>query len=337
MNRSSLSLLAGLTLGLAFSLPGVAADAPTPEEVAFKPGAAAWIVSMENDKFFAGTDRHYTQGAKFTRLYNRAADGPLEKWLSTQFQRFGVKLSGAKIARSIGQDIFTPGNTDTAALIPNDRPYAGWLYYSIGYHAIVDDNRCWIAEATAGIVGPSAQGEFAQNGWHDVIGVPHANGWANQLHDEPGFNFAVEHRWRLPGAQKWWDVVPRTGLVLGNVNTHLSAGGALRIGLDLPEDFGYDLIRAGSGNVERPTKKFSAYFFAAMDTRLVARNIFLDGNTWRDSHSVRKRPVVWDGSVGIALTGRSFKILYTQNYRSKDFYGQVRRDVFGSIAIAWLK
>lgn len=296
---------------------------------------AAWIVSIENDKFFAGTDHHYTQGGKITRLYNRPATGPFEKWLQAQLELAKLKLSSAKIARSIGQDIFTPGDTDTPSLVADDRPYAGWFYYSIGYHAIVNDTHSWIVEATAGIVGPSALGETFQNGWHGLLDIAPANGWINQLHDEPGLNLAVEHRWRLSGGGHW-DAVPRAGFVVGNVNTHASVGGALRFGWDLPEDFGYDLIRAGSGNVVKSADKFSAYAFIGADARLVARNIFLDGNTWRDSHSVRKRPLTWDMNVGVALNWPRFRVIYTQNYRAREFYGQPHRDVFGSISVAYL-
>lgn len=36
-----------------------------------------------------------------------------------------------------------------------------------------------------GIVGPPAMGEQAQNGFHDMIAVPRAQGWDHQLGTEP--------------------------------------------------------------------------------------------------------------------------------------------------------
>ncbi len=147
-------------------------------------------------------------------------------------------------------------------------------------------------------------------------------------------NLAFEWR-RKFWHQGWIDAVPRAALVLGNVQTHASVGATVRIGPNLPNDFGHDLIRAASGNVAR-TSRFSAYGFASADARLVGRNIFLDGNTWRDSHSVRKRPVVADLNTGFALNWPRFRLIYTQNYRTKDFYGQLRRDVFGSVSLIFL-
>ena len=127
---------------------------------------------------------------------------------------------------------------------------------------------------------------------------------------------------------------PRYGLALGNIRTHAAGGINIRIGWRLPEDFGADLIRPAGGD-ESPAKHTSVYFFASGEARAVARNIFLDGNTWRDSHSVDKRPIVADLSLGLVFQWPSFHFAYTQDYRTKEFYGQPRRDVFGSIGFSF--
>ena len=95
--------------------------------------------------------------------------------------------------------------------------------------------------------------------------------------------------------------------------------------------------RASGGNTpnEGTPDRFSAYAYASGEARAVARDIFLDGNTWRASHSVEKRPLVADLSLGFVLHWPSFQLAYTQNYRTKDFYGQARRDVFGSVAFSF--
>ncbi len=337
-----------LCLGLAFAPFARATEADAPMTVL--PGAESWrlralVISLENDKFFSGSDRHYTQGARITALYDAGATSWATEKARKALRMFSEKITGdeARLAVSFGQDMFTPEDILTPALIPNDRPYAAWTYLAASFHVIdVAPNdtggqtrqNSLIAEVSLGIVGPSAQGEMLQNGWHDVINVPRAQGWANQLHDEPGLNFAFEWR-RKFWHESWIDVVPRAALVLGNVHTHVSIGTTFRIGPNLPDDFGHDLIRAASGNVAK-SSGFSTYLFASADTRVVARNIFLDGNTWRDSHSVRKRPVVADLNLGFALNWPRFRVIYTQNYRSKEFYGQGKRDVFGSVSLITL-
>src|SRR6478672_9374355 len=95
-----------------------------------------------------------------------------------------------------------------------------------------------------GLVGPAAGGEFVQNNFHRLIGVATANGWANQLNNEPTIGLTFERRWRTDHAVVFedpkleYDIVPRLGFALGNAATYASAGGTLRIGKDLQDDFG---------------------------------------------------------------------------------------------------
>ena len=86
------------------------------------------------------------------------------------------------------------------------------------------------------------------------------------------------------------------------------------------------MANAGSG------RRFAAYSYLSAEVRAVGRNIFLDGNSWQASHSVRKRPVMADLSAGLVFAWPRFQLTYTQDYRTKEFYGQAKRDVFGSIA-----
>jgi len=118
---------------------------------------------------------------------------------------------------------------------------------------------------------------------------------------------------------------------------HAAGGAVVRLGWRLPADFGADLIRPGGGNManDGSPDRFSFYTYASGEVRAVARDIFLDGNTWRDSPSVPKRPVVADFSLGFVLHWPEFQLAYTQNYRTKDYYGQPRRDVFGSVGFSF--
>ncbi len=300
----------------------------------------------ENDKYFAGTDRHYTNGFKLTWLgetdLNQSADfvqlvTRLLPWMDQQNKDWRYKVGFA-----LGHNIYTPTDTSTTALQPNDRPYAGWLYGSILLQAQLD-NQLRLIEISAGVVGPSAMGEAVQNSWHDVINVPHAKGWDNQLHDEPGLQISWERRYRTwqfaPAAATPFgcDLILRHRVTIGNVATHVAGGVVVRLGWRLPADFGADLIRPTGGSTPNGgvPRRFSAQIYASGETRIIARDIFLDGNTWRDSPSIAKRPVVADLSLGFVLSWPSFQIAYTQNYRTKEFYGQPQRDVFGSVGISF--
>jgi lipid A 3-O-deacylase len=180
-----------------------------------------------------------------------------------------------------------------------------------------------------------------------MIGDDTAKGWDHQLKNEPGLILGLERRRRmlrqdLDSPQLSADLIGHYGIALGNIRTNVYAGPTVRIGWHLPEDFGADLIRPSGGNVA-PVRSASVYVFVSSKAQAVARNIFLDGNSWRAGPSADKRPVVGDLAVG--LVGRfpirlgsirGLQFAYTQNYRTNEFYGQVKPDVFGSISASVL-
>ena len=69
-------------------------------------------------------------------------------------------------------------------------------------------------------------------------------------------------------------------------------------------------------------------------SRGVARNIFLDGNTIRDSHSVSKKRWVGDAAVGVAANFGVYKIAFVRVFRSQEFIGQQSAPRYGSITIS---
>jgi lipid A 3-O-deacylase len=315
--------------------------------------SSAFTLVTENDKYFAGTDRHYTNGLKLSFLgTTRLDESPdfirgITKLIPSLRQDASRQLY--KVGVSLGQNIYTPGDTEAAIPDPADRPYAGWLYTSIDLQAkSVDGKTLRMVEIAFGVVGPAALGREFQNGFHDIIHVPHANGWDYQLENEPGLMISWERRHRLlrldiaAASDFSADFIGRYGASLGNIRTNIAGGVAARIGWRLPDDFGADLIRPSGGD-EAPARATSVYLFGSGEACAVARNIFLDGNTWEDSPSVDKRPIVADFSVGLVTrfpvklgTIRGMQLAYTQNYRTKEFYGQFKRDVFGSISVSVL-
>jgi len=91
------------------------------------------------------------------------------------------------------------------------------------------------------------------------------------------------------------DAIAHYGASLGNVRTYLNTGLTLRIGSLVPNDFGTSPIRPG-GDSNAPlesnvTHRFSEgglHAFISADARVVARDIFLDGNTFTDSPASKK-------------------------------------------------
>ena len=66
----------------------------------------------------------------------------------------------------------------------------------------------------------------------------------------------------------------------------------------------------------------------------IAHNLFLDGNNFRDSHSVDREDWVSDLQAGFVWTNRRFRVGYTYVIRSREFKDQDERDIFGSLTLS---
>ena len=306
----------------------------------------AWTLQVENDKI-ANTDRHYTNGVRLAWVSDRRDDGPewtrrLLEWLYPL-----ADLRGARAGLAIGQNIYTPANTETTAFQPNDRPYAGWVYVEASLHAeaigdTVFGHQTDTLDSVAlnlGWVGPRAFGEEVQNGFHELIGVDPANGWQHQLPDEPTIALMGGRRWRpAPVAVAGLELgaVPFVGGSLGNSFTMLSGGATLRLGQRLDKDWGPPLIRptfSGLASLDAGTD-LGWYVFAGVEARAMFRNLFLDGTQFRDSHSVSRRRWVGDFQTGVAVSWRGVRVALTHVLRTEEFRGQDHPDRYGVFSIS---
>jgi hypothetical protein len=247
---------------------------------------------------------------------------------------------------AVGQNLYTPEDIKTTEVVADDRPYAGWLHGDLTMSAR-RGRTLTMATLSLGVVGPAAQGEELQRWFHGVIGSPIPAGWDNQLANEPALLLGLQRSWGdirpprpVPLLGGWgveWDLVPHGDLALGNVFTHAAAGGVLRVGHDLGPDLGPPRIApaAAGGDLGGRHKGFAWSVLGGVTGRAVARNIFLDGNTFQDSHRVDKHPFVGDAWYGLTLAWGGLRTSFIHTVRSPEFEGQRRPDHFGSITVAW--
>ncbi len=136
-----------------------------------------------------------------------------------------------------------------------------------------------------------------------------------------------------------WSLAPYAGATVGNVYTYADGGFTFRLGPDNGDwqDVPQRVRPAmpGTGFFAVPEKSWSWYAFAGLEGRAVARNIFLDGNTFAKSHSVEKNNFVADANAGVALTYGQARISYTAVYRTKEFETQEKPEIFGSITVGY--
>ena len=315
------------------------------------PAIATLVLYFENDLFY-DTDKYYTNAVQMrlispplksladNNIFPDALDKVLDhsEWIQDNTLQYNLSTG-------FGQIIYTPEDTDTKELQKDDRPYAGHLYGFLSIHAkkqyLMDT-----AELRLGIVGPSALGEQSQNETHRFRGFETAKGWQHQLKDEPTVGLTWTRNYRLNHEavhNGWnWDALPYHSLTAGNALTQAAVGVELRYGYNLSGSFASSQIRHGSG-IDAPLEdderaqnasKLGYYIFTGVEGRAIARNIFLDGNTWKDSHSIDKKTFVGEVNIGAAIIYDGIRIAYNHVYKTEEFEGQSEGQQFGSITLS---
>lgn len=310
---------------------------------------------LENDLFgFKDRDRYYTHGTKLSWISRDLSNYREIESIPAWTHRLIEKLpyvnrpeSLHTVSVSLGQNIYTPEDKERSDLIEGDRPYGGITYLGLGLQRKTS-LRMDTFELTLGIVGRHSYAQDCQVAIHRRIGSVKPRGWSHQIRDEPVLNLYLERKRKLfqnlADGGFGYDVIPHLGVAAGNVSTGVNLGGQARFGWNLPNDFGTYLIRPGSDSsaplddsdprFNQQMKRLGIHLFCAVDGKVVVRNIFLDGNTFRDSHSVDKKYLVADLIAGVGVIIHRFKITYSYVYRTKEFKSQRGEQQFGSIALS---
>jgi len=296
--------------------------------------------NSENDLYGGGTDRNYTNGARVTYF---SLGAPMPEFFHAVDQlvpTFSINET-TSISWSLGHNLYTPSDIKIAANQDNDRPWAAFLYGSAGLVSVTK-NHIDSLEATVGIVGPAALGEQVQKLIHrHVSDSPMPKGWRHQLKNEPGLMLSWERSWpeKYGFETMGWNAgaTPYIGTTLGNIYTYASTGITFYL-TPYNGKFQDTPVRVrpampGTGAFVVPESTFNWYLFGGVEGRLVGHNIFLDGNTFTDSHSVDKKYLVGDATAGVALTYGRTRLSYALIYRTREFDDQDKADIFGTVTL----
>lgn len=330
------SISAALALAASILAAPQALSQKTPDQ------RGTWSFTLEND-IIAGTDRDYTNGALISYV-GPANDLPFfTDWAPPQL----TWLTDAKkwhMVYGLGQNMYTPQDIAIDPPDPTDRPYAGFLYGSIGLvaderHAAGEPRKLDVIALDVGIVGKYSLAEETQKLVHRIIDDQKPLGWDSQLGTEVGLRLLYERSWRA--SQKWdlpvipleGDVTPFVGAALGNVETYGTAGVSFRLGEDLGDDYGPPRVRpalSGPGFFKN-VDGFSWYVFGGLAGRAVARDLFVEGNTFKDSAGVNLVPFQLDLQAGVAVQIGRVELAFTHVVRSPQHTNQKRWSRFGSV------
>ncbi len=301
-----------------------------------------FTIQIENDAVstLKGTsDQYYTAGQRLD--YTTPTD---DYGVAKPIQDLGHFIWGDGVQRvSIGltQSIFTPRNTQISPPNPNDRPYSADLIANFRLITDRDTSRSFIG-FDAGVLGPYAQGEEVQNGFHNLIGDTPNKGWDYQLPNSPVFQVDAGRIWRLPIIQSYGistDVLPLASGQAGSLRDEILLGGQLRVGQGLDADYGVARIDPGMNGLDAYVRRrpVTWYFFGGADGQAVAFDETISGSTFRNPS--RHADLNWDVGeleAGAAIIYRGVKLSYSQTWQTQEFRG-ARSGLFnfGSAALSF--
>ena len=129
----------------------------------------------ENDDLTLNGDQHYTQGLRLSYTYSDEQTPGWAKSLAHWLPAFGLKIEAPRLGYVLGQSMYTPDNLRAETVIPNDRPYAGWLYGGLilQREGVATKHSIPVLDTfqfQTGVIGPESMAETFQCWWHDSTG-----------------------------------------------------------------------------------------------------------------------------------------------------------------------
>ncbi|MES2317978.1 MAG: lipid A deacylase LpxR family protein [Pseudomonadota bacterium] len=295
-------------LVLAISCPGAAAEPTLQDKVHF--------FTYENDSHY-NTDRFYTNGVQFSVKRSTDTRGRFAKRVSDVMCGWLGCTGDALLTgqANLGQLMYTPRHITWREPQPQDRPWGGLLYYEQQHAFLSPDQRTLTTLGVqVGVSGRLSLAEPAQKLFHRILERPQPQGWDHQIGGALGIMATAEKRSAIDAlsAGLWGDVRVHTAgywrIAAGNIQTYAGVGLAVVAGKNLPlvspppPGIGHKMrtgaARKSPAAVACLVPWIQCTAFAAVEARLVAYNLFLDGRLFRDDPSVERRSVVVDMVAG---------------------------------------
>lgn len=290
-------------------------------------------LNNENDALgFAAKNRDmlYSQGFKLTVTRKKSETAETLKTISEKIPDLNILTEQSEPSHyslTVGQDIYTPDNLALSELQPEQNPYAGWLYVRLAKMKI-SENQKKTSALSVGMVGPASFAKEVQTEFHDFFEMTHPNGWDHQLNNEFGVileNETETRNFQAKFLNHKFEQSYGLNSRFGNIHTDSAVFVTHKIGKH---------YQSFKKSIDR---QYSYYLYNQFKTSVIAKNIFLDGNTFSDSHSVDKSTMVGHWQYGVAVEYNSWLFKIYQTVQTKVFKEQDKDyHVFGGFQITKL-
>lgn len=249
----------------------------------------SWFSLTFDNDFFVGNDSGYTNGLTFSRFDVAPGADKLKKGFLLKPLAWTLpkgKTSFSVNGYTLGQLMSTPSDISVSVPPEGEIPYAGLLFFTNSYAQRYEgkgySDRI---STTLGFVGPVAQGEAAQKAVHQILGSDEPMGWDTQLENELVFQLSRARAWRTWHSNNdYADIVSTAEMNLGTIESSVSAGAFFRVGKDLNRS--YPSLLYFTSRISNPVSPNGWQLFFGLRGEYMLRQIFLDGNTFRDSRSI---------------------------------------------------
>lgn len=301
-------------------------------------------LTIEND-LFAGKDGGYTNGIGYSwgyGPYSDFAETSAPSWLVGigEFMFIDPNTQREKaVSYSIFQMMQTPEDIEAESLIENDLPYAGLLGWRGTLYAWDRD----VADQFSliiGMLGPASLAKDTQKAVHHITGSDKPRGWDNQLHNEVVFSLAGQRSWRFDMSQEnggiGMDFLTFASVNAGTFRSDLAMSGMVRLGSGLEETFPAVSILPGRGiNPLAGAEDDHFYMFLGAQAQYVLNDVFVNGNTFRASHSVTLKHEIYTVSTGAVWNWERWGMIFSVAETSSNFEERSGRGRFGSLSVSY--
>lgn len=340
LQNTSIKRNAALTLLASQVLFDMTAHADDNEGILFpgKKPERAWTLMFEND-IFAGKDGGYTNGLGFSVAhgpYESFSEGPMPDWLLHLVDKtYIATLSNRQraVSYAFAQSMHTPTDISVSELQESEPPYSGLLGGRMTLYAF-DKIRSDQLSLSVGMLGELSLAEPSQRLIHRVTGSETPMGWDNQLKNEIVFQVEASHGRRVyatsPERALESDLIVRGTLGAGTIQSSAALSAVIRVGDELQLSHATaSLLPDRQVNTLAFLNDNAWYAFVGGEIAHVVNDIFIDGNTFVDSHSV---PLDHSRSmVSVGVSWNVGKCAFTFLYAETNGGGET--DPFGSFSI----
>ncbi|MDA3908921.1 MAG: lipid A deacylase LpxR family protein [Sulfurimonas sp.] len=313
-------------------------------------GADQFSFQIYND-FFAGTDKHFTNGMAFSWLddtYEHKKNDSVNAYSNFMIDSFELispngldKSQNYSAGMNISQMIITPIDTTISTPQYDDIPYAGYL--ALGFYIFEWDEKSFNEyRLDFGVVGPNSGAKQMQNTFHSLIGNKYAKGWDTQI----GTEYTVNALYRY-GETSWksnklgklsMDWFNHFGFSLGTFEIDTFAGTMFRIGDNYVQNFNvhYPYLKEEAGllEVDKACHGFGWSLSTGINGSVLAYSYIID-QAQKDGYDISRRSLNASLYLGAELYYNVHKLSYFYQSQSPYTNEQDTTDTYGSLMYSY--